>query len=341
MKRVWLTSGSSNWIIEIYDIISDAGCPYISGALKRAMTPYRPKTMSSYRRQFHTFLCFSIKNKAPTVLSVHNLIAFLEFLVACNLSPRAIANYVSAIKSYASLYQLPVCWMSNQLIANYIRALHIQVVHVKKEKLTLSLKDLLHVSQQLEQFDNPLVYRSAFLLSYYGFLRISNLVAATTTGFDVQRQLCRKDITFSSTHVRVMLRWAKNLQKAEQSHVVFLPKMSNVYLCPYVTLAKLFAAQDYRGNDPVIKIGKTHVIEAQLRKRLTLILKLLNMRSECLTYHALRRSGASLAFNNNVNFESIRAQGAWQSDAIWQYLFVNSQKAQEVADMFKQVEKGW
>ena len=159
---------------EIYNIISDAGCPYTTGALKRAMTPYRPKTMTSYRRQFHTFLCFSIKNKAPTVLSVHNLIAFLEFLVACNLSPRAISNYASAIKSYASLYQLPIDWMSNQLISNYIRALHIQVVHVKKEKLTLSLRDLLHVSQQLQQFDNPLVYRQisihTFVLSgFYVF----------------------------------------------------------------------------------------------------------------------------------------------------------------------------
>ena len=109
------------------------------------------------------------------MLSVENLIAFLEFLVGCNLSPRAISNYVSAIKSYASLYQLPVQWMSNQLIQNYIRALHIQVVHVKKQKLTISLKDLLHISQQLQQFDNPLVYRAAFLLSFYGFLRISNL----------------------------------------------------------------------------------------------------------------------------------------------------------------------
>ena len=212
---------------------------------------------------------------------------------------------------------------------------------MKKQKLTISLRDLLHISEKLQQFDNPLVYRAAFLLSFYGFLRISNLVAATVSGFDVHRQLCRSDVSFSNSHVRVMLRWAKNLQKAEQSHVIFLPRMTNVYLCPYVTLSKLFASQEYKVDDPVIKIGNSCVIEAQLRKRLALVLKLLNMRSECLTYHALRRSGASLAFNNNVNFESIRAQGAWQSDAIWQYLFVNSHKAQEVADMFKRVEQGW
>ena len=49
-----------------------------------------------------------------------------------------------------------------------------------------------------------------------------------------------------------------------------------------------------------------------------------------LAFHSLRRSGASLVLNNNVSFECIRAPGAWQSDAVWQYLFSNSQKARAV-----------
>ena len=148
-------------------------CPYTRDAFERAMNPYRPKTMKAYRRQFHTFVCFAIKNGARPVLSVPSLISFLEFLVACSLSPRAISNYASAIKSYAALYQLPVEWMSNQVVSNYLRAIHIQVVHVKKQKSTLSLQDLLNVSTSLDKFDAPVVYRAAFLLSYYGFLRIS------------------------------------------------------------------------------------------------------------------------------------------------------------------------
>ena len=56
---------------------------------------------------------------------------------------------------------------------------------------------------------------------------------------------------------------------------------------------------------------------------------MLDLPVSSLTYHSLRRSGASAAFNNNVNFESIKAHGAWQSDAVWQYLFSNSHKAKE------------
>ena len=103
-----------------------------------------------------------------TILSVSNFIGFLEFLLAWNISPKVVSNYASGIQSYTSLYQLPTMWMDNSLISNYLRAMHIQVPHVKKQKLTLSLQDMHNVSMLLEQFDHPLVYRATFLLSFYG-----------------------------------------------------------------------------------------------------------------------------------------------------------------------------
>ena len=77
------------------------------------------------------------------------------------------------------------------------------------------------------------------------------------------------------------------------------------------------------------------MLEAHLRKRFSFILKMLQLPTTILTYHALRRSGASLAFNNNLSFEGIKSQGSWQSDAVWQYLFANSYRAKEVANMFE------
>ena len=294
--------------------------------------------MVSYKRQFQLFLCFSIRNQVERVLSVGNFLGFLEFLIACNLSPRAVLNYASAIKSYVSLYQLPKEWLSNSMISNYLRAIHIQITHVKRPKETLTMQELGRVSRVLDRFDNPLVYRSAILLSFFGFLRISNLVAPTQGAFDCTRQLCRQDVTFCDGFVKLHPRWAKNLQKSDQDHIVYLPRMEDSYVCPYVTLSHLFALQHYCAQDPVIKFHKLHVIESQLRRRWSLALKLLNMPVQALTYHSLRRSGASLAFNNNVSFESIKQQGAWQSDAIWQYLFTNSHKAKEIANMFRRLQ---
>ena len=113
----------------------DRGNPYVGAAIARAMRPYRPKTAQMYRKQFHLFLCYSIKAGASTVLSVQNYISFLEFLLQCNISPRSISNYASAIKSYLKLYQQPVEWLENSMIGNYLRALHIQVPHVRVQSM--------------------------------------------------------------------------------------------------------------------------------------------------------------------------------------------------------------
>ena len=185
-------------------------------------------------------MCYSIKNSAPRVLSVANYLGFLEFLVACNLSPRAVANYASGIKSYLQLYQLPHTWIENPLVKNYLRAVNVQVSHVPRPKSILSLQDLCNVSITLSQLDNAVVYRAAILLSYYGFFRISNLVPPTQHSFDVHRQLTWEDVFLLPDCVHVHLKWAKNLQKADQSHDVYLTRMNNAWLCPHATLNQLF-----------------------------------------------------------------------------------------------------
>ena len=73
-----------------------------------------------------------------------------------------------------------------------------------------------------------------------------------------------------------------------------------------------------------MKLGNTVLTESNLRKTLSLVLRLMGKDPRTHTYHTFRRSGASLAFNNNVAFENIKHHGGWQSDAIWAYLFNSS-----------------
>ena len=75
-----------------------------------------------------------------------------------------------------------------------------------------------NVSVALDKFHNSMVYRAAILLSFYGFFRISNLVASTLGSFDPTRQLCREDVCLLADSVKVHMKWAKNLQKSDQSH---------------------------------------------------------------------------------------------------------------------------
>ena len=91
-------------------------------------------------------------------------------------------------------------------------------------------------------------------------------------------------------------------------------------------------------HQPLIKNGHLPLIESQLRSPFNLCIRMLGLPSNQLTYHSLRRSGASVAFNNNISMDSIRSQGAWSSVSIWHYLFANSDKLSQVPDMFKALE---
>ena len=112
----------------------------------------------------------------------------------------------------------------------------------------------------------------------------------------------------------------------------------NEFLCPVRAFHSLMRFQQYGITDPVIKVGNVPLTEAHLRRRLNVVMKMLNLPYEILTYHCLRRSGASIAFNNNVSFECIKSQGAWSSEAVWQYLFASSGRVQEVPQMFQNLE---
>ena len=153
----------------------------------------------------------------------------------------------------------------------------------------------------------------------------------------LQGNLQGGDISFTPGGVQIFLKWAKNLQKAQKSNVVMLPRMKSQFLCSLHILSTLFKSQHYAQCDPVIKCESGPLTEAQLRMRLQLVLSTLGLPTTSLTYHALRRSGASLAFNNRFDFEAIKTHGAWGSDAIYRYLLSNSDSVQQVPRVVDEV----
>ena len=294
--------------------------------------------MLSYKRHFKLFLAFSVKHNASVVLSVPNLLGFLELLYQAQVSPRALSNYLAAIKAILKIYHLPTIWMDSPLISNFMRAVSISTPSVCKPKGLFSIQQVMQMSKVLSSHPLQHHFRVAFLLSFMAFLRISNLVPPTTKAIDKQKQLCWGDILFTDQGAELTLRWAKNLQKAHQTHKVQIPIMSTKWLCPVLALKNLYVVEKHSQGDLVLKVGDSCLTESHLRKTLGTVLRVLGIPMEGHSYHAFRRSGASLAFNQQVPFESIRSHGAWASDVIWAYLFRSSDKVSAVPKMFQSVD---
>ena len=65
------------------------------------------------------------------------------------------------------------------------------------------------------------------------------------------------------------------------------------------------------------------------------ILKKLQLQQSHITFHSLRRSGATLAFNSKVPIQDIQSHGIWMSDCVWSYITQNHQASDRVALTFQ------
>ena len=72
---------------------------------------------------------------------------------------------------------------------------------------------------------------------------------------------------------------------------------------------------------------------------LSSILMSLGMDPMGLFFHAFRRSGASLAFQNHTSIQDIKAHGTWESDTVWQYIVQEGLTHDGVSNRFEELLK--
>ena len=75
---------------------------------ERLKQAYKPKTWSTYRSMFLTFMAFCEFMSCECINpAAFTIVAFIEFLVATHLKFSSILNYLSAIKSHSKWLNLP------------------------------------------------------------------------------------------------------------------------------------------------------------------------------------------------------------------------------------------
>ena len=72
-----------------------------------------------------------------------------------------------------------------------------------------------------------------------------------------------------------------------------------------------------------------------VRKNLSKINRFLNPPPNYYTFHAFRRSGASLAYDLDISVKEIKDHGAWASDCVWRYIRPTAAAGKQVAQVFK------
>ena len=183
------------------------------------------------------------------------------------------------------------------------------------------------------------IFKAVFLVALFGFFRLSSLAPHSFVAFDIARHLAAGDIFFSKKFVKILVKWTKTLQTHDQIKLISLPNLGKSPLCLYHALKRVLAMYNPSKNEPLFQYkypsGWKVLIDSKIRKTLSLINLKLQFPPHFFTFHAFRRSGASLAFSANVPLQDIKVQGTWTSDCVWRYIQEDKTKNSLVASTFQ------
>ena len=310
-----------------------------TSAAQRLAVAFRPATQRTYMRMFRDFLGFLVAaGLSYTKVSHHILLMFMEFLAQNGLSQSNIANYMAGIRAQFIIHNLETSPFQHDQIHLFHRSLKINrplnpTVH------QLITTDILHkIIHTTTSLDSPVVFTALYLLAFYSFMRISNMLPHTISSFDPSRQLARGDIIFSELGATIVVKWSKTIQNRKDIHTIAIPSLGRSPLCPSRALQALLAVAPAHNNSPLFtcstKRGVVPLTDSVARKHLKQVSQLLGLYPH-LKFHDFRRSGATWAFHQGVPLHHIMHHGTWQSDSVWKYIKSTPQATSPVASAFQ------
>ena len=296
-----------------------------SKASDRVQLAFRPKTRKAYSTMFRTFAAFCIITKSCIVnVNLKLVLSFLECLVLNSCSCCMIANYVSALKANFVLYDLPFHVLDHPKVKYFVKTLKINRPLSINSYNVITIPILIKISESCEALDSGLVYRTAILLGFFAFMRLSNLAPHALALFDESRHLTGEDILFTKDYAKIIIKWSKTIQTRDRIQCVTLPKLRNKIICPYRALKALFRSYPMSPHTSLLQIsskrGLNPLTDSRVRKVFKHINVSLGYRPGYFTFHDLRRSGATYAFNSHVPIQDIKRHGTWSSDCVWRYI---------------------
>ena len=304
----------------------------VSNRLTKA---YKPKTWTTYKSMFITFMTFcEIMATDPIDPSPFIIMAFIELLAHNNLAFPSIANFITAIRSQAKWLNIPMNNLDHPRVHLMMKAVKNSVSKPPKFKSVFDIPTLHSILLACEYFPDSSVFIAIYLLAFFGFFRISNLVPTSKLSFNTKLHLCRGDVIFHEDIAIVLIKWSKTLQNPDQGSYIIIPSLGLSPLCPVTAIKNMIKNYPIQENQPMFVNVNGVITQSQLRSHLRKVLLQINVDPSVHSFHTFRRSGATLAFNSGVDISHIKRHGTWLSDAVHTYIVSDPQNASAVSRTF-------
>ena len=172
----------------VYILVVYTCCLFVSGASpelqqllaqasNRVKGALKPKTQRTYALIFKHFLKFLFHHSFhPPTVPVQALLAYLEHLVHSSLSYPTILNRVSSLKYMFSRFQWPLHIFHHPLVSQLLHSVDVNVPRSLPPRQVFSISNMQALIRASGHHPLGRLLRPLFLLAFFGFLRISNLL---------------------------------------------------------------------------------------------------------------------------------------------------------------------
>ena len=279
------------------------------------------RSYSSHRRAYLSF-CSDAK-LTPLPATTQTLCLYAAHL-ARRLRYSSIKQYLNIIRIIHLEWNLPNPLLNNFHLQSVLRGIRRQLCDKVQRKEPITPQLLLHLLAHLD-ITTPFGANvwAAALLMFFGLLRRSNVLPSSSGTFAPNLHLRRRDLTFTSKGLQVLIRWSKTNQFQDRQQVLPLPRIVGHKLCP--TQAVFHAFQLTRGaplDGPALVLPHgcqfrpltAPVFVTEVKQRLSA-----HCDSSRIAGHSFRRGGACWAYSSGVPVDLIRQLGDWKSNAYTLY----------------------
>ena len=228
-------------------------------------------------------------------ISVLDLLSFLEFLAYNDFTSSAIANHMSAVRTKFAMLGLDTSPFQDPRIRYFTKAITLTSSLKVSLKAVIDIPLLLKIVSQCDNTYMGQVFKAAYLLSFFSFLRISNLVPHSLNTFDPVKHLSRADVFYAPPPppgAHILITWSKTLQSKNQARILKIPHLGSSPFCPVQALKNLLLITPPGRNKPLFQVklrsNWVPLSDTRLRKHFKIIISNFNLSQSPLTFHSFR-----------------------------------------------------
>ena len=299
---------------------------------------FQESTKRNMRTQLNSYLLFcDYCAFEPFPVSKQAFLAYLAFLSKSLSCYRSLVNYVNILKHINKSLGADFSFMHNYDAFLTQRALRRIMGDCVRVTHPVTVDILLNIFQHFD-FSNQLhiCMHALFLVAFFSFLRISNLVpyASADCHADNAYFLKRQDVYFTASGAVLRVYRTKTIQFKQHVLDIPLPFIPNSILCPVTALKKYFCTVPALDSSPLFIVHHGRLLKPILAAHFNRFFKsciaTVGLEPGSFSCRSFRQGGATFAFNCGTPTEFIKAQGDWRSDAYLVYLKLSTKKKLDI-----------